>query len=127
MSNKFFVAVILFVVLIFGCKTEEISGGFPEKITVENLQETLNKDKSIILVDVREKDELAGPLGKLDGVVNIPMSQLEARYTEIPKDKPVILVCRSGNRSVKAQAFLKEKGYTLTCNLEGGMKAVREK
>lgn len=75
---------------------------------------------------MREKEELSGPLGKLDGVVNIPMSELETRYMEIPKDKPVILVCRSGNRSTNAQAFLKEKGYTLTCNLEGGMKAIRE-
>ena len=126
MRNNLFVIVILCMSLFVGCKYGEKSRIFPENISADKLQETIKKDPAIVLIDVREKDELSGPLGKLDGVINIPMSELEMRYTEIPKNKPVILICRSGNRSGKAQVFLKEKGYTLTCNLNGGMKAIRE-
>lgn len=77
------------------------------------------------IVDVRERGELQGPLGALPGVKNIPLSEFGQRFGEIPKDRQVVLICRSGNRSGKALTFLKSQGYTQIQNVEGGMLAVR--
>jgi rhodanese-related sulfurtransferase len=74
-----------------------------------------------ILVDVREVDEFTA--GRLPGAVNIPLSEFAQRYTEIPEGKSVLLVCRSGGRSMQAAQFLAmqvEKNYTEVINLDGG-------
>ncbi len=78
-----------------------------------------------LLMDVREPEELQSPLGVLPGVKNIPLGSLEQRWQEIPRDRDVILVCRRGNRSAVALAYLKKLGYTRVRHLEGGMEAVR--
>jgi len=62
-----------------------------------------------LLVDVRtlpEWDEGHGP----DSIL-IPLDQLEARVAELPKDKPILLCCRSGARSGNASGWLKQQGY----------------
>lgn len=62
------------------------------------------------LVDVRTPAEFAD--GHLDGAVNIPVQELERRMAELgPKDRPVVVYCRSGNRSGRAANMLKTAGY----------------
>lgn len=71
------------------------------------------------IVDVREADEVA--LGMIDGALHIPLGSLSARAGEIPRDRPVITVCRSGGRSAQAVNLLAKAGLADTANLAGGM------
>lgn len=79
-----------------------------------------------LVIDVREPEELAQLAYDVPNVVNIPLDQVAKRANEIPKDKPVILACRSGNRSSQAMAELVKLGYTNLTNLEGGLYAWEE-
>lgn len=69
------------------------------------------------IVDVREENEFAA--GHLNGAHNIPLSQLEERMNEIPKDVPVYLHCRSSQRSYYAVCRLQSYGYTNVTNISG--------
>ena len=82
------------------------------------LQENLDK---VCVVDVREMEERDGPLGFITGSILIPLGQLESRLREIPKDKPLVAVCRAGSRSARASLTLKEGGFSQVANLTGGM------
>lgn len=61
------------------------------------------------LLDVRTAEEFAA--GHLEGAVNIPVDQVEARLPEIPRDRPVVVYCRSGARSRNAASVLRRSGY----------------
>jgi len=74
-----------------------------------------------LLVDVREVSEVAQVgYGGCD-VVNIPLSQFEDRWQEVPRDRDVILACAVGQRSLKATYFLIYQGYTRVANMQYGM------
>ena len=70
------------------------------------------------LLDVREHDEWQA--GHVAEAVHIPMGQLNTRIAEIPRDQPIIAICRSGNRSGAVTDALNRAGYTAH-NLDGGM------
>lgn len=72
-----------------------------------------------LIVDVREPDEWAE--ARIPGAVHIPLGQIVERAAEIPRDRPVILQCRSGARSATATRKLVELGRTNVHNLEGGI------
>jgi rhodanese-related sulfurtransferase len=63
-----------------------------------------------LLVDVREKDEVAQLAFDVPNCINIPLSIFEEHFTEIPKDRAVVMVCRSGVRSLRAAGFLVNHG-----------------
>ena len=105
-----------------GCTAE---AGSNSRITAAALLQMLQAGEKLYLVDVRQPEELTSPLGALPGVKNIPLPDLGSRFGEIPKDRSVILICRSGNRSGQALSFLKRQGYTQVQDVEGGMLAVR--
>jgi len=69
------------------------------------------------IVDVREENEFEA--GHIKGAYNIPLSQLEERKGEIPKDVPVYLHCRSSQRSYYAICRLQSYGYTNVTNISG--------
>jgi rhodanese-related sulfurtransferase len=73
------------------------------------------------LVDVREPHELSGPLGRIDGVENIPLLQLLAQTDEFDKSQDLVLICRSGRRSGQAARLLHEAGMQAVASVEGGM------
>ena len=62
----------------------------PRPLDVEALKKQLDAGEDVFLLDVREPAELE-EIGTIDGHVNIPMDQLEARMSEIPKGRPVVL------------------------------------
>ena len=64
-----------------------------------------------LLVDVREKDEVAQLAFDVPAIVHIPLSEFDSRYKELPADKELVLVCRSGVRSLRAAAYLINNGY----------------
>lgn len=99
----------------------------PEKnMSVDELKQAIKSDKNLIILDVRTPAELAGNLGQIDGVVNIPVQELEERVNELTKykKKKIAVICRSGNRSVPATNLLIKNGYD-AYNVPGGMIAWR--
>lgn len=78
---------------------------------------------NVLMVDVRNANEVAQQAYDVKNIINIPLDNLETNMNKIPKDKQVILVCQSGNRSGKAYELLKKEGFTNIANMEGGMKA----
>ncbi len=76
--------------------------------------------QNIFLLDVREPVEWQA--GHIAGAVNIPLGSLEARRDEVPRDRRIIAVCRSGARSGYACEELRLNGYQVE-NLLGGMMA----
>lgn len=74
--------------------------------------------KGALLVDVREPSELAAT-GKLTGAVNRPTSTFARRAASLPKNRPIILYCRSGRRSAIAGDILTSLGFTKVYNLGG--------
>jgi phage shock protein E len=75
----------------------------------------------VVILDVREQSEYDA--GHIPGVTLIPMNTVPNRLNEIPKDKPVIVTCRSGNRSGQVTDFLRQQGYTNVHNMTGGLNA----
>jgi sulfur dioxygenase len=73
------------------------------------------------IVDVREPDEFAGPLGHVAGARLLPLGELERRAGELAKDRPVVTVCRAGARSAQAASILRKMGFEKVANLAGGM------
>ena len=73
------------------------------------------------VVDVREPEEFAHGLGHIEGALLVPLGELEARQAELPRDRPIVTVCRSGARSARAAAMLGKAGFADVANLRGGM------
>ena len=78
-----------------------------------------------IYVDVRNPPELNE--GFAPNAVNIPLGDLKARFGELPKDKDLLIYCRSGRRSEIATNFLMEQGYDRVYNVLGGFNAYPKK
>lgn len=74
-----------------------------------------------LIVDVREHDEFAA--ARIAGVALVPMSELPVRYRELPRDRPLLLICHVGGRSSMATQFLRQQGWPDVTNIEGGMVA----
>ncbi len=72
------------------------------------------------LLDVREPDEWQA--GHAPAAVHIPLGELQARVDEVPQERDVYVVCRSGGRSAQATMFLNSGGWRAT-NVDGGMQA----
>src|SRR5262245_52156739 len=93
------------------------------EILVKELEKDLLNGKDIFLLDVRNPDEYA--LFNL-GARLIPLSQLPQRMEELPQDKPIVIYCHSGVRSLMAVEFLLEQGFKEVKNLIGGIVAWRQ-
>lgn len=78
-------------------------------------------DKGSVFVDVREDYEIAEVAYDIKNKLEIPLGEIQVRLNEFPKDKNIIVGCRSGKRSMQACMFLKMSGYTQVQNLQGGI------
>lgn len=81
-------------------------------------QSAINEDE-IIYIDVREVHEFEE--AHIEGMLNYPMSTFNQSYTELPKDQEIVIICRSGNRSMQVADFLIEQGYEKVTNVHGAM------
>jgi rhodanese-related sulfurtransferase len=59
-----------------------------------------------LIVDVRERDEFTAE--RVEGVVLLPISEFVARHQELPKDRPLLMLCAAGSRSASATMFLRQ-------------------
>jgi rhodanese-related sulfurtransferase len=73
------------------------------------------------VLDVRTKYETAEESARIRNAQLIPIDELRARIGEVPQDKPVMTLCRSGKRSVLAFSILREAGWTRIANIQGGL------
>ncbi|MBI2762333.1 MAG: rhodanese-like domain-containing protein [Chloroflexi bacterium] len=72
-----------------------------------------------LLVDVREPSEILQ--ARAVGMVTMPLSTFMLRHRELPTDRALLMICRSGSRSAQAAAFLLANGWTDVENVAGGM------
>jgi rhodanese-related sulfurtransferase len=113
MKKISYLLLILLVMLCIGCgdkkENEAIKSG---KVTCDQMKEIMKYDGNPYLIDVRTKEEYDS--GHLDGAINIPYEQvvetLGDTYT-VHEDTPIVVYCRSGNRSGQAFTALKNAGY----------------
>ena len=97
---------------------QNIEDDLLEQVFMEDLKKY--DEKKTIILDIREELELIG--GKFDNSINIPLSELRKRYTELPKNKEIWTYCAVGLRGYIATRFLSQKGYRVK-NLAGGIKS----
>lgn len=91
-----------------------------DKNQIENIPASKIDDlieEGAFILDVRTEEEYKERSVK--NSVNIPLQELDVRYTELP-DKKIYILCRSGARSLEAARFLKIKGFDV-CNIKGGI------
>jgi glyoxylase-like metal-dependent hydrolase (beta-lactamase superfamily II)/rhodanese-related sulfurtransferase len=81
----------------------------------------MQNQPSVTILDVRDADEIDESLSGLLNLIHIPLAQLRARVDEVPRDKPVVTLCRSGKRSSLALGILKAAGHSQVANIQGGM------
>lgn len=92
------------------------------QLSPAELEQRLADPAPPFLLDVRQPEEFAG--GHLPGSRLVPLSELAVRLDELPSDREIVCICRSGSRSGAAARLLQERGYR-ALNLAGGMLAWR--
>ncbi|MBP6787773.1 MAG: rhodanese-like domain-containing protein [Candidatus Promineofilum sp.] len=90
------------------------------QIEPEEASRRLREDKRVVIVDVRQPVETRG--GSVPGAVLIPLTEFGRRLDELPRDRPILTICRSGHRSPLAARQLKRAGYDVT-DVAGGTMA----
>jgi adenylyltransferase/sulfurtransferase len=90
-----------------------------DEISVAELRSWRDEGRPHVLVDVREPAEHAA--SRIDGALLIPLAALSSRLGMVPSDRPVVVHCHSGDRSARAVALLRAKGYDAR-NLTGGIR-----
>ena len=95
---------------------------FPE-VTDVHAQEVFEQKQHLKLIDVREHEEYTGDLGHASDTVLIPLGQFANQLQQFNTTDPLVIICRSGNRSAHAAAYAISQGYKTVYNMAGGMMA----
>jgi len=90
-------------------------------IDVNQLRQGLTAQPAPFLLDVREPWEYEA--GHVPGARSIPLAELEDRVNEVPRDRPILAICHSGQRSLAAAGYLIQLGYSAVSNVDGGTAA----
>jgi rhodanese-related sulfurtransferase len=91
------------------------------EITPSQLQARRVAGTGPVVIDVREAWELQ--LASIPGVLHIPMNEIPAKLPELDKDSEIVVMCRSGGRSMQVAQFLARNGFRSVANLAGGILA----
>lgn len=106
---------------LFGMRLQR-AGHSPDAIvqmTAEELRERLERDEQLVLVDVRTPGEYQAE--HIPGARLLPLSRLQQRSDELPRERSIVCICRSGARSQVACEQLARHGFDDVANLAGGM------
>lgn len=109
--------VLVISLSIAACSPSQV--GLPDEISVSEAHQ-LYQD-GVFFLDVRtqeEWDDFHAP-----NTTHIPLDQLESRYTELPMDEEIVVVCRSGNRSQTGRDILRDNGFVDVTSMAGGLNA----
>lgn len=121
--NNWYLFLALFVVLFLllaGPIRQSLFG--VNSVPIAQAVQLVNRQSGVI-VDVREPNEFKD--GHIPRALNLPLSALKTRLTELEKykNKPVVLCCASGQRSAQAAIALRKHGFSSVHNLNGGFRA----
>jgi hydroxyacylglutathione hydrolase len=97
------------------------SASVVQEINIDTLEA---RSAETTVLDVREPEEYEQ--GHVPGAINLPQADLASRLDELPRDRPLALICRSGARSLRAAQFLRQVGFEQVANVQGGTLAWRE-
>ena len=113
-------ASILIMAIVSGCVSSTIPSEKVKHvdISVQQGKEMIDRGEVIIL-DVRTQDEYNE--GHILGSTLIPVDELDSRLKELPRDKKILVYCRTGNRSLTASEKLENGGFTQLYNMKGGI------
>lgn len=97
-------------------------------IPIEAVKQALDTPSAPIILDVRAPSELAGELGHITGALNIPVTELSGRLSELEpmKEKDIVTVCKSGGRAHTAAQILMQAGFSKVHVMMGGMTAWKQ-
>lgn len=90
-------------------------------VTDITADELATKLEAVHLVDVRRPDEYTGELGHIAGTKLMTLDTIPEHLESLPKDEPIVFVCRSGGRSAQASAYALQNGFKHVFNMQGGM------
>lgn len=95
----------------------------PDNFEVNDIepQELWTKRDKVAIIDVRRPEEYSGELGHIPGSKMIVLDTLPDELAQIPRDKTIVFVCRSGGRSGRATTWALSEGFQSVYNLKGGM------
>lgn len=93
----------------------------PFEIDTLTLKERLDGDNPPAVLDVREPWEV--DIAAIDGAIAIPLGEITRRVDELPRDRPLAVICHHGGRSAQATAWLRNQGFDQATNVTGGIDA----
>jgi len=96
-----------------------------QELSVEELKSRLDTGEQPLVIDVREGWELE--ISRLPFARHLPMGEIPARLGELDPALPLVVMCRSGGRSLQVARFLESHGFRTVANLTGGILAWGER
>ena len=116
------VQIMMLVILLIVIYLTAVGGGgsasLPRELSAEQAYQKYQAGAFVLDVRTQEEwNEYHAPNTTL-----IPLDQLQARMSELPRDKEIVVVCRSGNRSQQGRDILKQAGYEQVTSMAGGLK-----
>lgn len=122
---KYFIIALALVILLTACNStkttsDDVTKNSVTNLSIEETKEFIQDQEDLFILDVRNKDEYDA--GHIEGAVLIPLSELENRIDEVEeyKDKPVLVYCRSGNRSSQAVKILLDNDFLQIYHMKDG-------
>lgn len=119
--NVLLLSILALLLVFAGCKSDKpaATGDQMTGAELDKIQEDNKEKEKYLLIDVRSPEEYNA--GHVKHAINIFIDELEGRLSEIEafKEKPVITICNTGNKSGKAQELLKKNGFKNVINAEG--------
>ncbi len=104
-------------------QTRNQLAGLAKAIDADAVKRMLGAQDELVLLDVREPNELARSGFEEDGVMHVPLTALRGHDFDIPKDREIITICQSGLRGYEACLTMQSRGFTKVRFLQGGLKA----
>ena len=113
--------IVIVVISVIGIGAMQISnmgsGQYPSEINVSQASDL--RAQGAFILDVRQPEEWTQ--FHIPGATLIPLGDLPNRLNEVPKDKEVVVVCRTGHRSAQGRDILKNAGFTKVTSMAGGV------
>lgn len=122
MNIKIKITGLILFVFVFATSEVRAQTGSTENVKTVSTQKARKlAKKNVLMVDLRTPAEFAEKRYDVKNIINIPIDSLSGHLDLIPRDKKVVLVCRTGNKSKKAYALLEKNGYTNMVHMDGGI------